>query len=304
MAGASGGVRSQLALALALLSAGASAQQRPASSPDPGRSRAIVALADYRFDDLLWENDRTAHRIYGHRLEAEQPPSSSGIDAWGKRVRTPFMERQLHAGDQHHDRGEGLDFYDVGAARGSGGLGIWYDNKLWVSRNYRQHRILQNGPDVAQFEVRYAPWPVDVVRTVSETRRFTLPLGTNFTRMVSTLSSNKSGSIIVGIGISKRSTSLTKLGTLVTDRAAGRMTWWGPEDPAKGAMGVAVMVDPAAIVGFKDDSDNHLVLLRVLPGKPFVYYQGAAWSHGLDFKSMADWQGYVAAQTPDFDPRR
>ena len=265
--------------------------------------RAMVALAPYRFDDLLWENDRIAHRIYGRALETEQPPSSSGIDAWGKNVRWPYMERQLHTGDQHSYHGEGLDFYEVGTTRGSGGLGIWYDNKLWVSRNYRSYRILQNGPDVAKFEVSYAPWPVDVGRIARETRRFELPLGTNFTRMVSTISSNKPGQFIIGIGINKRATSLTATGTLVADRKSGRMVWWGPEDPVKGAMGVAVMVDPASIVEFHEDFDNYLVLVRVTPGKPFVYYEGAAWSKGLDFHSKAAWQGYVAAQKPDFDPR-
>ncbi len=266
--------------------------------------RAAVVLAPYRFDDLLWENDRIAHRIYGHALEAEQPPSSSGIDSWGKNVRWPFMERQLHTGDQHRYHGEGLDFYDVGTTRGSGGLGIWYDNKLWTSRNYRSFRILKNGPDIASFEVNYAPWPVDVLRTVRETRRFALPMGTNFTRMVSTIASDKAGELVVGIGIAKHPTSLEQEGTIVTDRKTGRMTWWGPEDPVKGAMGVAIMVDPASIVDFRQDYDNYLVLVRVTPGKPFVYYEGAAWSKGLDFHSKGEWQAYVDAQKPDFDVRR
>ena len=266
--------------------------------------RATVSLAPYRFDDILWENDRIAHRIYSHTLEAEQPPSSSGIDSWGKNVRWPFMERQLHGGDQHHYHGEGLDFYDVGTTRGSGGLGIWYDNKLWVSRNYRRVRIIKNGPDVAKFAVDYAPWPIDTLRTVSETRSFALPMGTNFTRMVSTMTSNRPGELIVGIGIGKHPTSTTGLGTLEVDRAKGRLVWWGPEDPVKGAMGVAIMVDPAAIVDVGEDYDNYLVRIRVTPGKPFVYYEGAAWSKGLDFHNKAEWAAYVAAQKPDFDPRK
>jgi hypothetical protein len=69
-------------------------------------------------------------------------------------------------------------------------------------------------------------------------------------------------------------------------------------------MGIAVMVDPAAIVEFRQDYDNYLVLVRVTPGKPFVYYEGAAWSKGLDFHDKAAWQAYVDAQRPDFDPRR
>src|SRR3954464_7187810 len=182
--------------------------EKPLPRPDAEgqKPRAVAMLAPYRYDDILWENDRTAHRIYGKALEAAEPPSTSGIDAWGKNVRWPYMDRQLKSGDQHGFHGEGLDFYDVGTTRGAGGLGIWFDNKLWLSRNYRRARILRNGPGVAEFEVDYAPWPVDVVRNVRETRRFALPMGTNFTRMVSTISSSAPGDLIVGIGIAKHPT--------------------------------------------------------------------------------------------------
>ncbi len=263
--------------------------------------RATVMLAGYRYDDILWENDRTAHRIYGHALEAAEPPSSSGIDAWGKNVRWPFMDRQLRTGDQHTYHGEGIDFYNVNTFRGAGGLGIWQDNKLWVSRNYRNYKILQNGPDVARFEVSYAPWPVDVDRKAWETRRFSLPLGTNFTRMVSIIGSDRPGTMLVGIGISKHPTSEAN-GTLHVDRARGTLSWWGPEDPVKGAMAIALMVDPKMIAEIRGDADNYLVLLRVEPGKPFVYYTAAGWDKGLDFRTEAQWDAYVAAQKPDFDP--
>lgn len=263
--------------------------------------RATVMLAHYRYDDILWENDRTAHRIYGHALEAVEPPSSSGIDAWGKNVSWPFMDRQLRTGDQHAYHGEGLDFYDVHGFRGAGGLGIWHDNELWVSRNYRSYKILQNGPDVARFEVNYAPWTVDVDRKVWETRRFSLPLGTNFTRIVSTINSDKPGEMLVGIGISKHPTS-AKDGTLRIDRAKGTLSWWGPEDPVNGAMAIALMVDPNTIADVREDFGNYLVLLRVDPGKPFVYYMGAGWDKGLDFQNKGQWDAYVAAQRPDFQP--
>src|SRR5882757_11590807 len=53
----------------------------PLPKPDAEgqKPRATVMLAPYRYDDILWENDRTAHRIYGHALEAVEPPSSSGL---------------------------------------------------------------------------------------------------------------------------------------------------------------------------------------------------------------------------------
>jgi hypothetical protein len=266
-------------------------------------ARAAVSIARYRHGDLLFENDRIAYRIYSRALEKAEPPSSSGIDAWGKRVRWPFMDRQLRTGDQHADQGEGVDFYNVGTARGIGGLGIWHDNKLWTSRNYVRPRILSAGPTRADFTVHYEPWPVDVARHVSESRRFTLPAGTNFIRMTSTLRSNRNAPLVVGIGIAKRPIAPGQLGKLVKDGARARMSWWGPTDLAKGTMAAAVMVDPRAFVGFAEDADNYLILVRVVPGKPFVYHAGAAWDRGLDFTTREAWQGHVDAQRPDFTPR-
>lgn len=276
---------------------------KPLEAPDAeGRKpRAAVTLAPYRYNDILWENDRTAHRIYSRDLEKAEPPSTSGIDAWGKSVRWPYMDRQLKTGDQHANHGEGLDFYDVGTGRGAGGLGIWHDNKLWTSRNWADWKLIQNGPDVARFSVDYAPWPVDVDRKVWETRVFSLPMGTNFTRMVSTIRSDKPGPLMVGIGISKRKRA-SGSGVFRKDLAPGRVTFWEPADPEKGAMAIALMVDPKSVVEVRQDFDNYLVLVRVEPGKPFVYYMGAAWDKGLDIHSAADWDAYVAAQKPDFDP--
>ena len=301
--------RLSLAGILALSMASAQAQDHgsptPLTKPDAEgqKPRATVVLAPYRFNDILWENDRTAHRIDSRDLEKNEPPSTSGIDAWGKSERWPYMDRQLKTGDQHANHGEGLDFYDVGTGRGSGGLGVWADNKLWTSRNWADWKVIQNGPEVAKFSVDYAPWPVDVDRKVWETRTFTLPLGTNFTRMVSTISSDKPGTLVVGIGISKRKRA-SGSGVFRKDLAPGRVTFWEPADPTKGSMAIALMVDPASVVEVRQDFDNYLILIKVEAGKPFVYYMGAAWDKGLDFHTAAEWDAYVTSQKPDFDPSR
>ena len=292
-------MKNRLAAACCLLLASTATHSAP--GPDPHQPRATVSIARDRYDDIIWENDRTAHRIYGRPLERVEPPSSSGIDAWGKRVRWPVMRGMIERGDYHADHGEGVDFFGVHGSRGVGGLGIWYDNKLWSSRNYASARILQNGPDVARFEVTYAPWPVDTARTVRETRSFALPMGSNFTRMVSRIDSDKPGPLTVAIGLYKHPTSPAD-GTLTVDRATGRVSFWTPPDATKGSMGVAVMVDPRQIAGIVSDYDDNLVLLNVTPGKPFVYYIGATWSQAPDFPTRALWEAYVTAQRPSFDP--
>ncbi|WBT05481.1 glycoside hydrolase family 88 protein [Brevundimonas vesicularis] len=266
---------------------------------DQRRPRAVARFAPDRLDDLLWENDRVAHRIYGPTLEAREAPSGSGIDVWAKRVRYPFMDRQLKFPNYHVDRGEGLDYYDVGRGRGAGGLGIWYDNKLWISRNFSTYQIDKTGGDEARFSVTYRPWPVDVVRTVSERREFSLPLGSNFTRMTSTLTSNSDAPLIVAIGISKRSNDNGR-GFVTHDAAHGRLMFWEPENPEHGSLGIALAVDPATVEGFTEDADNYLILVRVTPGQSFTYYMGSAWDRGLDFATRSAWEDFVANQRFDF----
>ncbi|HEX8472065.1 MAG TPA: glycoside hydrolase family 88 protein [Brevundimonas sp.] len=274
----------------------------PPSAEDQ-RPRAVARFAPDRLDDLLWENDRVAHRIYGPALQSREPPSGSGVDVWAKRVRWPFMDRQLRFPNYHTDRGEGLDYYDVGRGRGAGGLGVWYDNKLWTSRNFQTYEILKTGGDEAKFKVNYAPWPVDVSRSVSETRTFSLPLGSNFTRMTSTIQSDQTTPLTIAIGISKRQNDAGR-GYVTKDAANGRLMFWEPNDSAHGSLGIAILVDPAMVQGFAEDGDNYMILLRVTPGQPFVYYMGSAWDHGLDFASREAWETFAASQTPDFDPGR
>lgn len=278
--------------------------EQPALSPPPAAAQAPAAhvvYAPYRYDDILYENDRIAHRIYGPALQAHEPPAGSGIDVWGKNVRWVFMERQLATGDQHAFHGEGLDFYNVGGSRGAGGLGIWCDNKLWVSRDWKRYTILKDGPDVARFRVSYAPWPVDVVRKVWETREFALPAGSSFTRLVSTISSNLKTPLTVGIGVTRRATGPADA-AYTWDAAAGLLMVWGPEDKVRGNIGVAIKVDPAMVAGFAQDAENDIVLLKVKPGKPFVYYSGAAWDKGLDFHSRQEWEAYARAYPVTFKP--
>ena len=108
-----------------------------------------------------------------------------------------------------------------------------------------------------------------------------LPLGSNFTRMTSTLSSNTATPLIVGIGISKRSNDNGR-GFVTRDAEHGRLMFWEPDNPEHGSLGIALAVDPATVEGFAEDADNYLILVRVTPGQAFTYYMAqrgtAAWT--------------------------
>src|SRR5438046_7481420 len=99
-----------------LFAAGCSKAISPTGAPpfhEPGDDRpmgttprAYVRYVPERVDDIAWENDRTAFRIYGPELETAAPPLTAGIDAWGKRVRYPIINRWYGGKESYHiDRG-------------------------------------------------------------------------------------------------------------------------------------------------------------------------------------------------------
>jgi hypothetical protein len=112
--------------------------------------------------------------------------------------------------------------------------------------------------------------------------------------MRSTLNSDTKEPLTVAIGIGK--VGKNGKGFLDQDKASGRMIYWEAEDPAHGALGIAIVADPTMVVGFTQDAENYLMLVRVEPGRPFTYYVGSAWNRGGDVPDRAAWQKLVTSQ--------
>lgn len=244
---------------------------------------AQVKYVPQRKDDIAWENDRIAFRIYGPTLE----PTGSGIDVWVKSVRYPVIDKWYREDNYHNNNGEGLDFYGVGHSRGCGGLGIWNGKFLSVSGHWNSYEIKETGAEKAVFSVKYASWGLPNGRKVSEQRTFTLLKGSNLSRLESVFSCD-TNALTVGIGIAK-----LKGGQLYQNKKAGVMAYWQPENFQNGTIGCGVIVPPKDIIGFAEDELNYLVLVKVKPGKPLVYRSGACWSKGLDFSTFDAWKNYL-----------
>ncbi len=260
-----------------------------AGGPPPG-PRAFGRFVPERLDDVAWENDRIAFRVYGPALAASKEPAGSGVDVWVKSVRHPVVDKWYKSGAYHKDHGEGLDGYKVGFARGCGGLGVWDGGKLWTSGVWQSQRVLENPPERIVLELAYAPWQAGT-RKVSETRRITLPMGTNLNRVESRFESDDSAELVVGIGISLRKGTVEAL----EDKALGVLSYWEPALPGQGQMGCAVLVNPAQVVDLVRTADDLLILVKAPVRQPLVYYTGAGWSKGLDFPDRAAWERYVRA---------
>lgn len=259
-----------------------------AAEDSPGKPRTYVLRNPEGAQNINWENDRIAFRVYGptvrHRV-------GSGIDVWPKSVDFPVIEKWYRlsaAGFEYHvERGEGADFYHVGRERGCGGSAIWRNGRPFPSETYGTYRIEANAPDHVEFTFEFEPWEADGLR-VSETKTIRMVPGTNFFQVTHTLRSSGTTSVTLGLG-------LTTFGKAAPrqDKERGLMALWEQADPAHAMLGTAIVADPRQASGFGAAGQDHYLLLSVKPNEPFTYYLGAAWAGHSRFKAPGSWEALL-----------
>lgn len=162
---------------------------------------ATGALYKIRKDDIAWENDRCAYRVYGPALQ-KTGERSFGTDIWVKNTPdTVVYERYVKdmngniKGDKmdakvrdiltsfHLDHGNGLDPYRVGATLGLGAPSLMVGKNQVLPYCYKDYRILDNGPLRFTVELTYNPSTVGDMKNVVEHRIISLDKGSNFNKM-------------------------------------------------------------------------------------------------------------------------
>ena len=255
--------------------------------------RVFIRHDDPR-DDVAWESDRIAWRIYGEGLKkTSSAMSSNGIDVWPKSVHALVVEKWYTKGhDAYHiDTGEGADFFDVGETLGAGGTAIWKNDTIYRGDNFKAWKIIANGPIRAIFELRYDPWTGGGI-TVSETKRITIDAGQNLYRAESIFRSN-AGVIPYAIGLVKRP---GMRGTESADKKWAWLSGWGPVAPKNGGhgeLGTAVLIPRATLRDWKETSDHYLAIGTAQSGVPAVHYIGAGWTASGDFPTPQSWWAYL-----------
>jgi rhamnogalacturonyl hydrolase YesR len=279
------------------------------------KPRAYARLVPERKDDLAWENDKVAFRVYGPALR--DSAEDSGIDAWTKRVARPVIDKwyadDLKRGISYHeDHGEGLDAYKVGDARGCGGLGLWIDGKLVTSNTYVSAEIIWTSPEAAEFHTVYK-YPVKVNgKPLFEYRVTRLRLGERLCDITSTFStqanqrfrnSKKPGVKLphkVAIGLN----SQDKGASMTLDEKTGTIAIYEPL--AGSGLGTGVIVDPAVVAGSarlpatdkEGKLEQALILVRPDEQGRVSYRSGFAWAADGDITTEAAWLDYLKSQKP------
>ena len=245
-------------------------------------------------DDIAWESDRIAYRIYGQGLWKIEPLKSSGVDVWVKRTRDPIVDKWYAKGHDlyHRDTGEGADFYDVGETLGNGGTAVFLHDSLYRALNFKTWKIIANGPVRTIFELTYEPWRAGDL-TVTETKRIALDAGANLNRATSIFRSTSGADIPYAIGVVKRK---GMIGSESKARPWAWLTGWGavnPKDGGHGDLGNAVLIPAARVLDWKETGDHYFAVARAHSGEAVVHYIGAGWTDSGDFRDVRDWWRYL-----------
>jgi pectinesterase len=250
---------------------------------------------DTERDDMAWESDKLAWRIYGQGLKkTSSAMSSSGVDIWVKKTRDLIVEKWYTKGhDAYHvDDGEGADFYDVGETLGAGGTALWVNDSLVRADNFTQWKVIATGPIRTVFTVEYPEWGTGTLK-VTQTKRISIDAGSNLFKEESVFRTSSTREIPYVIGELKRA---GMVGTMSKARSWAWLTGWGPTTPKKGGdgeTGTAVLLPAARVREWKETKDHYLAVSSAQPNVPVVHYVGAGWTMGGDFRDVRDWWRYL-----------
>ena len=176
--------------------------------PEPMKTWVKGKMYPTRNDDIAWENDRGAYRVYGPALQ-RTGEKSFGTDVWTKNTPEIVVEDRYTAdydgnilksiyhkkgqGDKwreedlhtsfHLDHGNGLDCYSVGATLGCGTPALMDGNTIIYPYCYKDYEILDNGPLRFTVALTYHPAKVKKDENVVEHRIMSLDKGSNFNKI-------------------------------------------------------------------------------------------------------------------------
>jgi len=253
------------------------------------KNGATAYYIQQRKDDFAWENDKVAFRMYGQELQRTEL-TSSGIDVWVKKVQEPAMLYLYGKGHDyfHADNPLAIDFYNIGPTLGCGGLGVWFNGKLYRSENYYEWKIIANGPIRAIFELSYKPWQFGD-KKVGEVKRISLDAGANFNHIESRFATDVKN-VILAVGITK----CKRGGKATYAKNKDRLVYWENPHPKFGIVGCGVILPKEAARGeAAEDVENNLLLAKTSDKRSISYYAGAGWSKSAQFDSEEKWIAFV-----------
>lgn len=288
--------------------------------PEPMKSFVFGKLYPTRKDDIAWENDRAAYRVYGPTLQ-RTGERSFGIDVFTKNTPELVMEDRFtldydgnilehayrvkgqHAKRDetdlhtsfHLDHGTGCDCYSVGPTLGCGAPALMVDGKLVMPYCYKDYDILDNGPLRFTVALTYNKSTVGKDTAVVEHRMISLDKGSYFNKATVWYDGlSKAYPLASGVVIHSADKESIVLGKNYVHYA-------DPTDtPNKHNFQIYVAAlfpngnVKTQFMPFQEDAngiEGHAlgILKGITSGEKYTYYFGSAWSK-YDVRTQQEWQ--------------
>ncbi len=266
-----------------------------------------------RNDDLSYENDVVAFRIYGPQTQkrgeksfgydifVKYPDSGvvlpylyaeqCGASNWQKvdslrRIDKGLAKEFENSFTYHIDHGRGADVYAVGPTLGCGVAALLdSEGKICFPWCYDKAEIVENGPDRFEAVLSFAPVAIGS-DTVTETRRIVLDKG-SYLNYCEVSFEGLSHPYRIVTGFPRRDD-----GPAVTDIANGLLAYEDPtqrDDSGKIFTGILL---PDGAEDIHEEQGHILAFATMHPGEKFRYYWGNAWSKG-QISNLAQWTDYL-----------
>lgn len=250
------------------------------------------ALYKQRVDDIAWENDRCAYRIYGPALQATGE-RAFGVDVWTKNIPSLVVAERYRLNNYHKDNGNGLDCYNVGPSLGCGAPALMDADSLVLPYCYKDFKFLDNGPLRFTVELVYNAFSYKGDKKVVEHRIISLDKNTHFNKMTVWYEGlSKAAPLAAGVVVHQSDTTGVILGKNYVHYA----------DPTDKASKHNCQIYVATLFPFsntamkllwhketKDVAGHAVGVTTYRPGDRFNYYFGSAWSK-YDIHSQSAWQ--------------
>lgn len=271
------------------------------ASDTPAESATFCRFVHERADDFAWENDLVAFRAYGPALRAGA--ENSGIDCWLKRVPYPIVNKWYALDKQgkpyHQDHGEGLDNYHVGSSAGTGGTGLWLDDKREPLETYVKHEVIACTRELSRFKLTYEREIAGAV--YREEKTISIKLGQRLYEAHSVFT--KDGKIAAGLPVCIGVTTHDGKGETFFDQAQGWVACWEKLDDSE--LGTAARMAPAHIVEIKEvktkrKDESHIFIITTTSDDGSLDYEaGYSWKKAGGITSRVEWEKYLGQNQPD-----
>ncbi len=250
---------------------------------------AVKTYARYipeRKDDFAWENDKIAFRAYGKALEHTNE-DAYGLDVWVKRTDRMVLNERYKRNEYHIDHGDGMDYYHVGYSLGAGNMAPYVNDSIYYSANYRQWKVLDNGPLRSTFQLIYESWNAGGTM-VKVTKTISLDAGSQLNKIENVYSFDSEKPLPVVVGIIKR----PEAGTITLNEQQGIMGYWEPVHGQDGTTGVAALLT-TPVSNMMVTKKQILAKTEVKNNTPIIYYAGASWDKAGKITDAEQWFSYL-----------